>query len=92
VISWWFVSTSTAKHQTAITLTLLPCAILCCVIWQGTLFQRNLLPSCLEETDAGRFSETILSNYTYDMAKDETLAPQVASDKNHLGHSGSVVL
>jgi len=35
------------------------------VIWQGTTFQRNLLPSCLEKkTDAGCFSETMLCNYT----------------------------
>jgi hypothetical protein len=33
VISWWFVANLTLQHQTANSLSLLPCAIQCCVIW-----------------------------------------------------------
>jgi len=86
VISWWFVSTLPARNQTANALSLLPCAILCCVIWQGTVFQRNLLPSCLEKkTDARRYSETILSNYTLWHRKGQNISSPSCFWQNSFG-------
>jgi len=46
------------------------------------MFQRKLLPSCLEDVSLKLYSLTI----QYDNAKDETFVHQAASDKTHLGH------